>query len=240
MDLIQVMLSLGENNAQRVKIDPKIQLASLFQEIQEVYRSVKAAEKRLEQAMAMHKDCQDELDRLVEEKPQWLDAVEKAKESMVYQRGLSMREMLNIQQEVTRLEDDISQSDSKAANLRSAREHHGRRSKQLLEKLRELRTQYNQQAEVYNRDKAKADVLMAEYAAKEEELLKDVEASDKAVYLEALRLNPEDPVAVLTGDFCSGCRIGLSKQLINVIIKSGKLTSCENCLRVILPEQSAD
>jgi len=235
MDLIQIMISLSENNDARIKIDPRIQLAALYREIREMRNAVSDMENKLEQATGARERCREEIRRIIDSKPIWAKEIESAKESLVYKRGLTLKEMLAIQQSVARAENDISQADSLIANLRLESERHERDRKRILVTLQELKAQYNQHAFIYNQEKSEADALMAGYNERENELLARLSPRDRVVYQEALRLNPESPIVFLDGEVCLGCKIGLPKQMVKYVNQLTGLVCCENCLRVVIP-----
>jgi len=238
--MIQVLLSLRENNQERVKIDPRIQLAALYREIREMLNDVDSMEKKLEQLSRNRQDLRSEQDQLVESKPVWMAEIESAKEKIIRQRGYTLKDMLGIQQEVVRLEEAMRAADARIEELHETEARILKARRQIQSKLTGLKGVYNQHAEVYNQEKAKADVLMDEYALREDSLLEELDPAGRSVYREALRLNPENPVVLMDGDICGGCKIGLSRQQVKYVNQGGKLVSCENCLRIILPIQDAD
>ncbi|MDR0468837.1 MAG: C4-type zinc ribbon domain-containing protein [Peptococcaceae bacterium] len=235
MEIIRILLALSENNDERNQVDPRKQLSALYREIKEVQSLIIAAEKKLDFMNRENQERQDELDLLVQNGPKWTLEITRAKDRMVRQRGLTLKDMLEIQQEVVRLEENVYYGEARIVDLRDKRTQHEKASKQLISKIRELKTQYNQQAEVYNQEKGKADLLMSLYAEKENTLLEGVPPEAGKVYREALRTNPLNPVVNLEGEICGGCRIGLSKQQIKQINQKERLIFCENCLRIILP-----
>ena len=236
MELIEIMLALRENNSARVRIDPRVQLAALYAEIQSMRSEITSVEDRLGQVSAARDERLSEIDNIIVSKPVWEREIENAKEILVHKRGLTLKEMLNIQQEVARVENDLSQADSRIESLSLEARQLSKRRKLILLRLRDLKAQYNQHAAIYNEEKVKADELLAVHDAVENDLLQKLTPEDRTVYAEALRLNPESPIVILDRDICVGCRIGLSKQLIKHVNQLRKLVCCENCVRVILPD----
>jgi predicted nucleic acid-binding Zn-ribbon protein len=218
-------------------VDPKKQLSALYREIKEIRSAIEAAESRLAMMEMENQERQEELDQLVKDGPRWAMDITRAKDRMVRQRGLTLKDMLEIQQEVVRLEENVYYGEARVIDLREKRSEYEKARKQLLSQVRELKTQYNQQAGVYNVEKGKADLLMSDFAQKENALLEGIAPEAGKGYREALRSNPANPVVRLEGDICGGCRIGLSKRQIKQINQREHLTFCENCLRIILPPQ---
>ena len=238
MDMVQVMLRLSENNVERVKVDPRIQLAALYRETREILGRITALEKRLGQFAQMQKESRGEMDRLISRMPQWRIDIEDAKERLVHQQGLTLKDMLGIQQEAMRLEDEACAAETKIGALRSEQEQYDAHSKKILARLQELKAQYNQYAGVYNQEKAETQVILARFSSRENELLAQLKPEDTATYRDALKKNPDSPVATLEGEICSGCRIGISKQTIKQVAQVRRAVLCENCLRILLPEQA--
>ena len=237
MDRSHIIDSLREINSERVSIDPKIQLSALYREIRELLGAVSTLEKRLEQLNKLDRERQEELDQLLLDKPTWASKIESAKEMMIRSRGMTLKEMLGIQQEVVRLEESLAFADTKMNELQNREIRYEDNRKKMVSKLNELKAQYNLRAEIYNTEKGKADVILADIADRENKLLAMLTPEDGAVYREALRTNPESPVAMLEGEICSGCRIGLSKQLVKKVNQDGRLMFCENCMRILMPTQ---
>ena len=236
--MMQVLLLLSENNDERNRVDPKVQLAALYLEIKEMMNLISAMERRLDGIAHMTEDCRVEVDRLILDKPGWASDIAEARERIIRQRGLSLKDMLSIQQEVVKLEENMRQADLRIEELQQQREQYEENRQQLTARLRRQKAQYNQHAGVYNQEKAKADALMAEFAAKEDALLASLEPDDRSLFREALRSNPDNPVVILDGDICSGCRISLSTQLVKHVNRGNRLINCENCLRVLLPSSA--
>ena len=235
MEVIHTLLALSENNDKRNQVDPRKQLSALYREIKEVQSAIAAAEKKLDFMNKENQERQDELDQLIQNEPKWTAEIAQAKDRMVRQRGLLLKDMLEIQQEVVRLEESVYYGEAKIVDLREKRVQYEKTHKQLTAKIRELKTQYNQQAEVYNKEKGQADLLMSNFAQKEDALLESITPEARKKYREALRSNPHNPVVKLEGEICGGCRIGLSKQQTKQINQGDRLVVCENCLRIILP-----
>lgn|GEM_PF-1128730 len=240
MDTIRVLLSLSENNDERVKVDPKIQLASLYSEIREMLQSIAAMEKRMEQLALMDQENKKELAQLSQEMPLWTEEIEQVREKVVKQHGLTLKDMLGIKQDVARLEDALYEADARVLELRELQARVKGSRAQTQARLRDLKAKYNQHAELFNLEKEKADAVMAEYASKEDALLDELAPDARTAYREALRLNPDNPVVILDGEICMGCRIGLSKQLVKQVNQGGGLYFCENCMRIILPAHAVD
>lgn len=240
MDTIRVLLLLSENNDDRVKVDPRIQLASLYREVREMLNTIAAMEKRLEQLEQLDKDLKNELGQLTRNMPDWAAEIELSKERIIRQRGLTLKDMLSIQQEVVKLESDIQAAEGRILELQERGALLSGNRKQILSRLQAIKSKYNQHAEVFNEEKAKADLVMEEIASKEEKLLEELNAEDRMTYKEALRLNPDNPVVILDGDICMGCRIGLSKQIVKQVNQVSKIIHCENCMRIILPADAVD
>ena len=236
MDMIRVLLALSENNSERNRVDPRKQLIALYREIKELRNMINAAEKKLELMEAEELERQEELERLIQDKPKWVADIERAKDRMVRQRGLTLKDMLEIQQEVVRLEESVYYGESKIIDLRGKKTQYEKDSRKITAKIRELKTDYNDRADIYNQEKKKSDELLGEFAVKEDALLKGIKPAAAAAYREALRMNPESPVVVLDQEICGGCRIGLSKQLLKKVNQGENLIFCENCLRIILPD----
>ena len=236
IDMIQALLDLSENNDERNRIDPRKPLAILYREIKDLRSLISAAEKKLASLDAENQEREAELDQLILNKPKWVADIARAKDRMVRQRGLTLKDMLEIQQEVVRLEESVYYGESKIVDLRGKNVQYKKDRSRLTSKIRELKTDYNGRAEVYNREKAKADQLLGDFAAREDELLERIDPKARAAYREALRMNPDNPVVVLCREICNGCHIGLSKQLLKKINQGDQVIFCENCLRIILPE----
>ncbi|MCL1805660.1 MAG: C4-type zinc ribbon domain-containing protein [Clostridiales bacterium] len=236
-DRNQILLALSDNNAERNRVDPRRQLAALYREIKDFRNTIAATERKLEILDREYQERQDELDELILNGPRWEEEIASSKDKMVRQRGLTLKDMLEIQQDVVRLEESLYFGEARANDLRGLLIQYEKNREKLISRSRELKANYNQHAEVYNQEKAKTDVLMAEFASTENQLLEGLKPEERAIYREALRSNPENPVVKLEGEICGGCRIVLSRQLLKQVNQGAQLIFCENCLRIILPPE---
>lgn len=234
----RVLLDLSDNNNERNKVDPKRQLAALYREIKEFHNTITATENKLNYLNHESQERQSELDQLILNGPKWAEDIAQAKDKMVRQRGLTLKDMLEIQQEVVRLEESMYYGEAKINELRDLLVQYDKNREKLIARLNELKANYNQHAEIYNQEKARTDILMEEFASRENGLLKGLSPEERTIYREALRSNPDNPVVMLEGDICGGCRIVLSKQLLKQVNQGSQLIFCENCLRIILPPES--
>ena len=234
MEIMQVLLSLVDNNVERVKINPKTQLAPLYREILGLRQGLQAMECRLAELEKRNRDGTEETERLIQAKTAWGEEIEKLKDQLVRSRDLTLKEMLSVQQQVVQFEDSIHLADERIVELRMERKQDEQTQTELTALRKSQTVKYNQRAEIYNREKANADILMQEYGEKEDSLLAQLPPGDRMVYREALRSNPESPVASLDGDSCGGCRIGLSTQIVRTALRGEKLVYCENCMRVLV------
>ena len=238
MEIRQVLLKLSENNDERNEADPSMQVAELYRESLDILATVTSLEKKLARLEKTKQEAQQELEQLILDRPRWVKEIESAKEGMIRQRDLSLKDKLGIQQEVVRLEENLHLSGPRLTELRDKQARCEKAQKNTLANLRETREQYNRHAEVYNREKAEADRILAGFAEKENALLKELKPASRTIYKEALRANPDSPVAMMEGEVCGGCRIGLSKQQIKFILLGDRLVFCENCLRILIPAEA--
>ena len=238
MEIRQVLLKLRENNDERNEADPSTQVAELYRESLDILATVTSLEKKLARLDRTKEEAHREMEQLILDRPRWVREIEIAKEGMIHQRDLSLKDKLGIQQEVVRLEDNLHLSGPRITELRDKQSRCEKAQENARATLREAREQYNRHAEVYNREKAEADRILAKYAGRENALLKELKPANRTIYKEALRANPSDPVALMEGEVCGGCRIGLSKQQIKFINLGDRLVFCENCLRILIPAEA--
>lgn len=235
MDKIEILMALGENNRERSKVDPKKQLGPIYREIRDLKSAILAAEKQLSHMAREYQEKKEELDQLLLDVPKWTADIAKAKERMIRQRGLSLKDMLEIQQEVAKAEENQLLGEAKAIDLQNKLTAYTKEKSIAQARIKELKAQFNQRATIYNQEKAKADLQMASFAAKEEELMEGLDPETAALYQDAIRSNPDNPVVILEKDICGGCRIGLSKHMVKLVNHGDKLICCENCMRILLP-----
>ena len=234
-DMIQVLLDLNENNQERNRVDPRKQLAVLYREVKELRNTLSTTEKKLAYMDAEDQERKTELDKLITSKPGWASDIHKAKDRMVRQQGLTLKDMLEIQQEVVRLEEEIYYGEARIVDLRGKTTLYRKNRDRLVNRIKELKADYNQHAEIYNQEKQKSDELMGSFSTKEDAMLEHIPPEARSVYRAALKANPDSPVAMLDGEICNGCRIGLSKQILKKVNQGEQLVFCENCMRIIVP-----
>ncbi|MDR1192907.1 MAG: hypothetical protein LBK98_01870 [Peptococcaceae bacterium] len=240
MGVAATLLALGAISEEKNRIDPKKQLAPIYQEIKTLRGLILAGEKQVSDLRLRQEERQRELAAILEKAPALKENIIRAKEKMARQRGMSLKDMLEIQQEVARAEEKQLRDEARMADIRRANEAYPAEREQLLARIKELKENYNGLAGQYNQEKAQADLRVAALISREEGMLEELTPAVATMYREALGHCPENPVAILEKGICGGCRIGLSKQLIKHVCQDGQPARCENCLRLLLPADAAN
>jgi predicted nucleic acid-binding Zn-ribbon protein len=235
MDKVEILTALNENNRERNKANLKKHLESIYREVRDLKAAVLAGEKQLKQMSQEYQAKTEELEQIQFNMPKWAEDIAQAKERMIRQRGLTLKGMLEIQQEVARAEENQLLGEARALDLQNKLEAYAEERSGLQARIKELKAQFNKRAAMYNQEKARADLRLASYTSKEDALLAELDPESAAMYREALQSNPENPVVALEQDICGGCRIGLSKHIAKLVRQGDKLLRCENCMRILLP-----
>jgi len=235
MELYEILLALNDNNLERNSVDPRGQLFEQYRELRALRSAVLSLEGQIRQEALEEQARKEELEQLVLQAEKWDLAIKQAKGKVNRQKGLTLKDMMMIQQEVVRLEDRKQAGEWRVTDLQNQQALYESERRPSLTRLKEMKARYNRIAETYNQDKAESDALIGSYASKEDELLKELKPVAQAMYRQALKSNPENPIALLEGEICGGCRIGLSIYLVKQIRQGNQVIACENCSRILLP-----
>ena len=233
--MIEILLALSKNNKERSTVDPRRQLGRAYREIKNLQEGIKAAQAHLEQLAAANAAEKEELGQLLLKAPQWDKKIMEAKDRLLNQGGLSLKDQLEIQQEVAKADQNRQLGKARISELESKLGAYAAERETTAARLKELKLQYNQRVAAYKQEKSKADLKMAEYNSNEEALLESLSPEMHATYYKALKSNPDSPVALIERGICSGCRIGVPKQLAKLVNQVGQLVCCESCQRILAP-----
>ena len=235
MGATEVLLSLNEICKTRNSVNPQKQLAPLYKEIFSLKSAIQAGEERMGQETREHQERRHELERLLLDVPKWEKEIGLAKEKMIRQRGLGLKDMLAIQQEVAKTEEKQLLGESRVIELQEKIKGFEEEQRINRDRINEMKDQYNKLAVKYNDEKAKADLRMAALDSQEEGLLEELSPEFASVYQDALKSCPDSPAVMLQKGICGGCHIAISRQMVKLVNLQERPVRCENCFRILLP-----
>lgn len=160
--------------------------------------------------------------------------IDEVKEKLYSSKGGQLKELLGLQQSIHRMEEETEKNDAQYWEKMKKAEDLKKLRVKLREELREMKKTYNEELKIY---KEKGQVLenkQAEVAEKLSAVKEKLTPEMISLYTETEKRIPNNPVAVLQGEICSGCRISMSSSLMSRIKEGKKLYKCENCGRIIV------
>lgn len=237
MSIAATLLELSRLSEEKSKIDPKEQLTPLYKEIKGIQAAIAEGKRQMELKSRLIESRKEEQAALLATVPELEREVAEAREKLKGARGLSLKEMLAIRQSAARSEEELSRAESQRNEIRRLEAEYSAEKRETLERLKGLKACYNEKAEEYNRTKEQLDLQMASLLSKEEGLLEGLDDESLAIYKEAVRRCPANPVAVMEKGVCMGCRIGLSKEMVKRVELGKGLVRCDNCMRILLPKR---
>lgn len=159
------------------------------------------------------------------------------KEKLYSTKSGQLKELLGLQQSIYRMEEETEKADARYwENMRQAGELKQKKEK-IRAELRELKLSYNEAVGSY---KEKVRVLEGKQAEIREKLAavkKKLNPEMLKLYTDTEKRIPHNPLAVLQGEICSGCRISISSSLMAGIKEGKRFYQCENCGRIIVEVQ---
>jgi len=168
--------------------------------------------------------------------PKTVLTIEKGKDRLALAKGMSLKEMLAIQQVVAKAEENILLGESRILQLLEEKQLLLAEYQTAKEGLAELKRQYNEKVKVYNKEKERIGLQFAALLSQEETLKLDLDAQALTLYNEAAKVVPLNPVSILHNGFCSGCRVGVSTQKARLVARNEVLQRCDQCGRLLLPQ----
>ena len=239
MSVAATLLKLSRLSEEKSRIHPKEQLMPLYQEIKTIQTAIQEGKRQLAGKAQALEAKRKEQASLLKAAPELEREVAEAREKLKSARGLSLKDMLEIRQSVAQSEEELLRWENQRSELRQLEEEFRAAKKEIQERLWGLKQAYNEKAREYNEKKEKLDLQMAALCSREEGLLEELDPAALAIYREAARRCPADPVAIMDKGVCLGCHIGLSKEMIKQVELGKQLVRCDNCMRILLSKEEA-
>lgn len=236
MDKYEILLELNRISGEKFKMDPKEKLRPILKEMKSIKTAVEVGLREQEEYTNKAAAAEKETMELRGNLPKLTVTIARGKERMALVKGMTLKEMLSIQQTVAKAEESIQQSKAMMERLQYDREEYLAEARKAGMMVSELKRQYNEKIKVYQKEKDQIELQFAALLSKEEALKEDLGPKLLRIFQEAARAVPVNPVAVLRNGYCSGCRVEVSGQMARLVAQqSENLQHCDNCRRILLP-----
>ncbi|MDX9872362.1 MAG: C4-type zinc ribbon domain-containing protein [Clostridia bacterium] len=160
--------------------------------------------------------------------------IEEVKEKLYSSKGGQLKELLGLQQSIHRMEEETEKADAQYWDKMKKAEELKQQRSQIRDELREMKKAYNEELKVYKEKSLFLEQKQAEVSQQLAAVKKKLTPEMLSLYTETEKRIPNNPIAVLQGEICSGCRISVSSSLMLRIKEGKKLYKCESCGRIII------
>lgn len=212
------------------------------QEVNDLGASLLELKKTIDQAGQMIGAFKEELkaldvniELLEKQKPLVKEAVEKGKIALHESKGQTLKELLQLQQVVTKAEATLEELEQQGEAQAYRQEEIREELERLKKRERGLKLQYNETLKSYLAKKKVYDLQWASLLMQEETLREEIPKSVLSHYDATTRIVSDRPVTYLQEGVCMACRRSVSEHLKRQVAKGDRLTTCENCYRILLP-----
>jgi len=236
LDKYEILLELNRISEEKCKMDPKEQLRPILKEMKHIKMAVEVGLQEQEAYVQATAAADKEITELRDHLPRLAATISRGKERMALVKGMTLKEMLSIQQTVAKSEDSVVQSRARIDQLQYDCEEYLAEARKASAMVSELKRQYNEKVKVYQKEKERIELQYAALLSKEEALKEALGPKLLRAFNEAARVVPVNPVAVLRNGYCSGCRVEVSGQMKRLVAQqSENLQHCDHCRRILLP-----
>lgn len=229
------LMELSNFSLEKDRVNPNRQLKPILIELRSIETAVNNGIKQEQELDEKIKEKKNEILEIENAHPKLEELREKAKERLALVKGMSLKEMISIQQVLAKAEENLGLNETKTLELGEEIEKITEEIERIKDSVNELKRQYNNKVAIYNKSKRDLDLALAALESREETLRQELEPEMLALFDETARLVPLKPVAFLRNDICTGCCVGVSSQTRRLVANSDTLQCCENCKRILLP-----
>jgi len=235
LENVEALLELNRIYVEKFKMDPKEKLRPILREMKNIKTAVENGCLQQEQLLQRIEAAEKEAEEIKNNLPKLMATITKGKERMAVVKGMTLKEMLSIQQAVANAEESVRQGEEKIDLLQYDRLQYLSELHQANAAIAELKLQYNEKVKVYQKEKEKLELQYASLLSQEETLKDGLDTKILHVFNEAAKVVPASPVAILRNGYCSGCRVGVSCHKAHLVAHGEVLQRCDNCNRLLLP-----
>lgn len=235
MENVEALLELNRIHVEKFKMDPKEKLRPILRELKNIKMAVDNGGQQQEQLRQRIEAAEKEAEEIKDNLPKLIATITKGKERMAVVKGMTLKEMLSVQQAVAKAEENVQQGKEKIDLLQFDRVQYLSELHQADAAIAELKLQYNEKVKIYQKEKEKIELQYAALLSQEETLKEGLDPKILHVFNEAAKVVPASPVAILRNGYCSGCRVGVSCHKARLVAQGEVLQRCDNCNRLLLP-----
>jgi len=231
------LIKLNELSAQKAALNSKEELAPLYAKLKDLQYIMMDTKDYLKSFSSSIKKKKDQYEVMLKDKPSIQAAYDDSKSRMNAARYGSIKDQLAITQVKMENERRLCEIERLKEEIEKDEENYKAEKESVVQSLEELKNEYNELANEYNQKKKELDVIASDIEEKIKNLLITLTPEEQAAFKEAVRRNPDSPVAFMDRNSCSECKIGFFKDDIYKINLGDVLMVCNNCHRIILKKK---
>lgn len=230
----KILLELQEYLQKKEQIKKDTKLVNLVSNLRELKTTINKAEQENNELMAIAQNNEETAKDLVQEISKKSEQLKGGKERLYNAKGSGLKELLSLQQSIQKLEDEISDCETRYLKLLNEAEECRKTRIANKEIIKGLKIQFNSSVREYNEVRRSIELQLAEILCREEEATNQLSQAYLIAYQQAKTRFPLNPVAKIKGDACSSCHLAISSLLIKEVKAGQNVCFCENCGRILV------
>lgn len=230
----EIMVKLKELLQTEQELKKKTEIKPLIDSLREMQKYILLTDQKSSELRKEIKSRENKVIEL-EKMIQFLNERTKDyKEKLYGNKGGSLKELLSFQQSVQKMEQDSEQAEIQLLDELKSIEDGKKEREELRKANNDQKSTYNELLEDYRSKSAVIEAALKENLLCQAQFKQMLKPEHLNLLEETIKRFPSSPIAVLTGETCSGCHISLPTILLSNIREGKRFYRCDNCGRIII------
>lgn len=234
MEQEKLILELQNYLQEKYRLQKNNEISAMAQDLKNLQESIKKAEEESLKTEDRIKELETRAQETEKRINQLNQQIKGGKEKLYGVKGGSLKELLSIQQNLARMEEDIAKGETQYWEYVRQGEEFKEGRKQAKDIIKALKNQYNEGVRSYKAEKSKLEMELMNIQLKEEEIQEKLQPETIRLFKETEKRYPLNPVAVMKGGNCSGCYIAIPSMLAMRVREGKTLCRCDSCGRILI------
>lgn len=236
MEQMRIILQLQDIINEKAFLKKSNELGSKAKELKVLQESIRKVEEEYQTVEAGILSVEEKTKNLEIQTEKLAQQANSSKDRLYGAKGGSLKELLSLQQAIQKIEQDVEKSEALYWDTFKQIEQLKEKRKKLREMIKALKLQYNEGVKIYKSEKNNMELKLAEITIKEEELREKLGPEVLKKFTDTEKRFPLNPVAIMKGGICTGCRISVPSVLALKIREGKNLYRCDSCGRLLILE----
>lgn len=223
-----------ELKQEEAKLKSAVELKSWTSKLKVLQAKVQEGEKETGYLLQKISTGEQRVSQLEQKINELTEQSSEKKEKLYTSKGGSLKELLTMQQALLKQEEQSQETEKMYWEITRQIEDYKKRIAELKQVIRSLKKEYNEGVREYQKIKEQYNLKLAELLSKQEEVKEQLQPQVRKLAEAAEKRYPLNFVAMLRNGACTGCRIGVSVNLVREVKEGKGYYHCDNCGRLLI------